>query len=680
VIDKPAKTSFFVGALVLLSGPAWALPASISANATVDDAKVTLTVPNKAIDGDAKTRCTIRIEIQGREVPLSAGDKVTLKLYEDDLWPTPDEELWKTEFTVGAGEGVIDRTFDCSAALDGDADLGNGWELYGYALVEKDQCGLWCFNDDPSTPVLQVGYAQDDNWEDDSTPDKAHSAQFDRQPDRILRNHDWTRITLADRSRVKVQTFADLGAGAIDVLLFDGSITQIQAVVAQADNELVLDESLDAGVYYIRLAPRDQSNFNWYDLQIGLLAACDCGAGEEDIGDCELCGYRTRPCADGCRWGVWGPCQEQGVCEAGATEESGCGNCGKQVRQCQLDCSWGEPSLCTGEGECPKGALDETGEGCDDGGVKSRTCSEQCTWGEWSDCAACVENAEEGCYSGPDNTAGRGICKAGTRTCRGGVWGACSGEVLPGVEQCGDALDSDCDGKVDPAGGCGGETAELGDPCDGDADCGEGKVCLGDPSPAAFIDGTCSVSGCTSGSCGMKGACVQGWGGAYCLVRCDTDADCRASYYCAVGVNALKVCLPQCLSDKDCPNSARPSCATGSGRCQEPTGEGEGEGSEGEGEGGTVSECGQVGETLICYCTATQQGVKTCGADGKWSTCVCGGEGEGEGEGGEGEGAGEPAADAGGCACATAGTPRTWGSALLLLGLLGLGLGRRGRA
>ena len=58
------------------------------------------------------------------------------------------------------------------------------------------------------------------------------------------------------------------------------------------------------------------------------------------------------------------------------------------------------------------------------------------------------EGLDEACYSGPEGSAGRGICGAGVRSCRGGIWGLCVGEHLPKVERC-NGLDDDCDGELD---------------------------------------------------------------------------------------------------------------------------------------------------------------------------------------------------------------------------------------
>jgi hypothetical protein len=74
------------------------------------------------------------------------------------------------------------------------------------------------------------------------------------------------------------------------------------------------------------------------------------------------------------------------------------------------------------------------------------------------DCDGASDEAADGrpltaaCYDGPAGSAGLGPCRAGVRTCAAGAFGACDGQVLPGIEVCNDA-DDDCSGRVDDLAG-----------------------------------------------------------------------------------------------------------------------------------------------------------------------------------------------------------------------------------
>lgn len=65
----------------------------------------------------------------------------------------------------------------------------------------------------------------------------------------------------------------------------------------------------------------------------------------------------------------------------------------------------------------------------------------------------CVPGSAASCYSGPANTEGIGICKAGTKLCnpQGTGYGACVGQILPKpVDLCSTPADDDCSGSPMP--------------------------------------------------------------------------------------------------------------------------------------------------------------------------------------------------------------------------------------
>ncbi len=62
----------------------------------------------------------------------------------------------------------------------------------------------------------------------------------------------------------------------------------------------------------------------------------------------------------------------------------------------------------------------------------------------------CSGNYEEGepCYFGPPGTAYNPPCHPGARRCEEGQW-VCANQRIPGFEICGNAIDDNCDGRVD---------------------------------------------------------------------------------------------------------------------------------------------------------------------------------------------------------------------------------------
>lgn len=136
------------------------------------------------------------------------------------------------------------------------------------------------------------------------------------------------------------------------------------------------------------------------------------------------------------------------------------------------------------------------------------------------DCG-CTVGATMNCYSGPAGTAGVGACRNGTRRCMAGspaTFGACTDEVVPRSEVCGNSVDDDCDGSVD-------------EDC---ATCSPATVAwpipvgtTGGPECIRTGGGTCeAMLSCTGSSCGAA-ACGQPHCGT---LRCNDGSYVRPQY------------------------------------------------------------------------------------------------------------------------------------------------------
>lgn len=524
--------------IVLSSSTATALPTIRTATDTVDDATLTIAIMDRTLVPDARSWCQLTLDVLGSDVSFRSGDKIYLWVYEDD---TPGNDLiWQHNFTITATEVTanrVQRSFDCSADFDYDG-FGDNLEIFAEARVEKDACGTFCVWDRPSTPSIDTIEVDDDTFENDDTQATARTVGLGTTTGYVSRDQDWFTFTTTSVSRVTFDAVHYPSVGRIDLALFDPSSAPFgAALVTDLDDRTRLEvEALPAGTWLVRVSPRMSNDPNFYDVVFGLDSLAT-------------------------------------TCAPSATETRACGNCGNETRTCASDGSWGTWSGCQGEGECQPGA-DESA-GCDAGngadGTRERTCEASCTWGTWSACVAepCTEGETRPCFSGAIANRNVGACRDGVQTCTGGVFGACTQEVLPQPEICGNDTDDDCDGSSDALDDdCATPTGSLGDVCTDDTDCGT-WACLGAPDEPRFSNGYCGrQQDCTGapGECGPSGVCGTVGATDYCLKRCGGLDDCRADYLC-LRFDGGYGCAPRCRNNDDCPHPDGPVCDLLTGAC-----------------------------------------------------------------------------------------------------------------
>jgi hypothetical protein len=167
------------------------------------------------------------------------------------------------------------------------------------------------------------------------------------------------------------------------------------------------------------------------------------------------------------------------------------------------------------------------------------------------------EGDSRSCYEGPPGTQGNGRCRAGAQLCQGGVWGQCSGQLLPEQESC-NAYDDDCDGRTD-------EDFDLQTSSD---NCG---VCNHRcPTDRTCCNAICSDLQTDAANCGACAtACIAG--NACCAGACrDTQSDPSNCGTCGAACSGGETCCGTCQSTQTDPNhcgAACAHCAAGEGCC-----------------------------------------------------------------------------------------------------------------
>lgn len=259
---------------------------------------------------------------------------------------------------------------------------------------------------------------------------------------------------------------------------YRGAEGTLNVGTCKAGSEVCLEDGSGYGPCEGQVVPRDENcatpeNEDCDGQSVDADAGCACAPGEalecygfaDGTAGLGICAVGRKTCnADGTGWGSCegdvGPAVED--CATGADDDcdgevnEGC-TC---VPNTSVSC-YGGPRGTEGIGECKAGS-----QTCSAGGVYGG-CEGQvlpqpeiCGDDKDSDCdgnpdngCICIPGDRRLCYSGPEGTANVGVCKSGVETCnaQGTAWSRCEGEVLPGLELCGDRLDNDCDSENNEA-------------------------------------------------------------------------------------------------------------------------------------------------------------------------------------------------------------------------------------
>jgi putative metal-binding protein len=198
-------------------------------------------------------------------------------------------------------------------------------------------------------------------------------------------------------------------------------------------------------------------------------AVSACYTGPVDTEDVGICQGGTMTCnSDGAGYG---PCEGEvtpGVETCTTLQDDDCdGLVNEEGQGClcvpgATEPCYGGPAGTEGVGACVAGVstCDATGTGYGPCVGEVVPTQEVCATAADDDCdgmanedgpdCTCTPGQSDPCYNGSAATEGVGTCIGGTQVCnvQGTGYGFCTGEVLPGTEQC-DGQDHDCDGTPD---------------------------------------------------------------------------------------------------------------------------------------------------------------------------------------------------------------------------------------